>query len=469
MERSYAIAEGALLDVYCFTPHGRWHDMPANDPKMVEFHRAGFELVKKTWPEIIEAADEHNRPGEFVALPGYEWHSSQYGDYNMLFDRRDVVPFEGDNVKELQDYVLSKNGIMIPHHLGYARTWRGANWPALDPRVTPVVDVFSEHGCSMEAEFNMQMLNHSMGGVERSQTVLRQLKRGLRAGIVASTDNHHGHPANYGEGLACILLDDHSRTGVLDALRKRHTYAVTGDRIGLMFRCGDAVMGDELDKPAERKLRYSVRGCAEIDSIRILRNGRVVENVMIPDEEREDEDTFVCRLSFGWDSMTSSEVTDWNLSVEVEEGEIVEVMPNFSGGNGSVEKVNRVREWSGKRLKAEAFTSRLNAFPVSEIVLRLKGSRETSVSAEAQCAYKGESCGCRVGGAVRDLLESDEWAAISPVFSSPKLRLGGMHGGGIVDVSGEWEDAETDAPAWYLLRVQQKNGHAAWSSPIWIG
>ena len=36
MDRSYAIARGALLDAYCFTSHGLWHDGPANDTAMAD-------------------------------------------------------------------------------------------------------------------------------------------------------------------------------------------------------------------------------------------------------------------------------------------------------------------------------------------------------------------------------------------------------------------------------------------------
>ena len=38
---------------------------------------------------------------------------------------------------------------------------------------------------------------------------------------------------------------------------------------------------------------------------------------------------------------------------------------------------------------------------------------------------------------------------------------------GELALSGEWTDPAPGESDWYLLKVQQKNGHAAWTSPIW--
>jgi len=469
LARSYEIARGSLLDVYCFTPHGPWHDMPSDDPKMVDFHRDGYRRVQDGWPDVQAAADQHYQPGQFVTFQGFEWHSSRFGDYHVIFAERGEL-FAGSSLDELQRFVRQHGSIMIPHHVGYRGGWRGANWPQLAPDVSPLVDVFSEHGCSMEAEFCMPMVLHSMGGTQKSQTVVEQLKRGLVAGLLASTDNHFGHPASYGEGLTGILADQLTRESVFDALRRRHTFAVTGDRIALDLRCGDAMMGDVLPSDAPRELRYRVDACGQIDSIRIIKNGRIALNAP-PPGPRDDiarEDTFVVRLSFGWDAMTSEEVTDWKITVDLADGQIVDVLPCFAGGAGSVEKVNKVESVAPQRIVLSAYTSRLNSKPISEIVLRIAGDAATRISVDVDACYKGESCGCRLAATIGGLVERDEWAAVSKLFSAPKIRLGQLHGGSETRIDGAWTDPDPHDGDWYLLRVQQANGQAAWSSPIWF-
>lgn len=63
---------------------------------------------------------------------------------------------------------------------------------------------------------------------------------GHRVGIVAHSDDHKGRPgcaypgaSTFGAlgGLTCYLAERFDRAGILDALRRRHTYGTTGDRI----------------------------------------------------------------------------------------------------------------------------------------------------------------------------------------------------------------------------------------------
>ena len=102
LDRSYRIARGSLLDAYCFTPHGHWHDMPANDAQMVEFHRAGFDRVRQEWPQVRAKADAEDQPGRFVALLGFEWHSSRFGDYHVLLPGGEGETFAGDSIRIFQ-------------------------------------------------------------------------------------------------------------------------------------------------------------------------------------------------------------------------------------------------------------------------------------------------------------------------------------------------------------------------------
>ena len=79
-------------------------------------------------------------------------------------------------------------------------------------------------------------------------------EQGYRVGIMSNSDGHKGRPGashpgatsfgSYG-GLTCMLASELTRTGIMDALRRRHHYGTTGCRMIL-----DA--GVEFDNPAER-------------------------------------------------------------------------------------------------------------------------------------------------------------------------------------------------------------------------
>jgi hypothetical protein len=46
---------------------------------------------------------------------------------------------------------------------------------------------------------------------------------------------HRGYPGAYGEGLVALWARDSSATALVDAVCKRCTYGVTGDRVQLNF------------------------------------------------------------------------------------------------------------------------------------------------------------------------------------------------------------------------------------------
>jgi hypothetical protein len=65
------------------------------------------------------------------------------------------------------------------------------------------------------------------------------------------------------------------------------------------------------------------------------------------------------------------------------------------------------------------------------------------------------------------LLERTEWGTIAKAFSAPKICMGLAHGRSETHFTGEWTDPAPGNDDFYLVKVQQKNGQMAWSSPIW--
>jgi hypothetical protein len=469
LERSYAIARGAGLDFYAFTPHGHWPDPPDNDPKLAEYHRRGFaEKVLPEWDNVTQMADANNADGRFVCFRAFEWHSSAWGDYHVILPNAGNAPLcAARDLAELQTYARAQGALMIPHHVAYRQGWRGTDWTALDPALSPLADIHSEHGCGMEAISPHPYLLHSMGGSEKSQTAIEQLKRGRRLGVAASTDNHFGHPASYGEGLVGVWCERLERDGVFAALRARHTVAVTGDRIELGFETDDGLLGDLVKARPNREFRFDVNGWAAIETLRILKNGKttfvLADDPPVPVLPQR---RGVLRVEFGWDTMTTQETTVWSIEMVVEGGEFEGAQSGFAGGAASDEKLNRLTASDTRRIALEAFTARSNARPTSQVAARVAGTPDTRVTVSFRAVRQGVETAREFGATLGELERKDVWGSISDVFSAPKIRLGQWTPEPALMRAGSWNDPDCRPGDWYLLRVLQANGQMAWSSPI---
>ena len=73
--------------------------------------------------------------------------------------------------------------------------------------------------------------------------------KGYKLGVIASSDHFSTHIS-----YAMVYTDDATRQGILDAIRKRHTYGAT-DNIILEVRMGDHFMGDEFRFPRRAPAR----------------------------------------------------------------------------------------------------------------------------------------------------------------------------------------------------------------------
>ncbi len=464
LERSYEIAKGCLLDFYAFTPHGYWPDAPHDDPKIKKYHERGYRKVMETWPEIVSMAERNNCDEKFVTLPAFEWHSSKSGDYCVYLSGPDGATFPAENLASLKEFVRKHHAIMIPHHIAYRPGCRGLDWENLNPELSPVVEAFSEHGCSVESQTPWLMINHSMGGQDRTQTVFNQLNQGRFFGIIGSTDNHYGHPASYGEGLTGLYAEKLTRSGIIEALKRRRTIVVTGERIKAWFRLGAAFSGDIAAPEPGDCFEYSASGFGEIEFVRIVKNGKDVHTA-IPQGEL-DEREFAFRLEFGWGAMLGGETTDWVVEVSIGNGEFQNISPGFCGGADHV-KVNRVTEFTPEKVNFETFTSRKNTCPISSMAFRGKG-KNAKITVNCRSTFKGKTSVNSITVKIKDLLEKDFWLRHGNEFSSPVMKIGGYSPRNLLDVSGKWRDPEMQSGDWYMLKVQQKNGHIAWTSPIKI-
>lgn len=469
LARSYRLARNTL-DVYAFTPHGYWPDPPATDPQLTDYHTAKFDEIDEQFPAVVRAANEHCEPGAFVTFIGYEWHSSAWGDVVVLFPNDTGELYRARNVQDLQTFARERGAMLIPHHVAYPLGRRGYDWNSRDPELSPLVEVFSEHGNGLERDGLFPMHNHSMGGSIASQTVMHQIRRGLHIGFTAGTDNHYGCPATHGEGITGILAPQLTRPCVWEALRSGHTFACTGDRIRPSIACDGAMMGDRLPAATGRTFELNVEPLAPIDTVQLLKNGQPTAAWPGSDGTAAPPgDEMLVRVEWGWGRMNAEELTLWDLSFSVEDGALTEAVPCFCGGAGSAELVNEIVEASETGVRVRSFTCRRNPSPVSGVVLRITGHGGTRLTCEATGEVDGDRGGCRIGSTLSPLAEDDAGDALLERFSSPRIRIGRALSARDLAFHSTWRDPCPAARDTYILKVQQRNGQLVWTSPMLFG
>lgn len=319
------------LDFCCVTGHAMWPDMYARNPDtafIVDFHNKGFEKLRKDWQNVLDTINAHNTEN-FVTFQSYEMHSSRYGDHHLVSPDPDLPLIYRQTPRELvQD--CGCRAIAVPHHIGYTPGYRGISWEDFDSEISPFVEVYSKHGCSMR-EGGPYPYYHDMGPLDPRNTVEEGLRQGKRFSFVGSTDHHAGFPGSYGDGLTAVWAEAKTRDSIWDAMQKGHVYALTGDRMACSFTLNEAMMGDRICAD-RRKLHLYCEGDDRIALMTIRRNGRIIASV-IPNQNpvHTGDGRYKLRLELGWSSQP--EKYHWDGTFQIDGGQILRVQPYYRGRN----------------------------------------------------------------------------------------------------------------------------------------
>lgn len=466
LERTYALARNTL-DVCAFSAHGYWPDPPDTDPQMIDYHTQAFDRIKAQFPTAIAEANARYVPGQFVTFIAYEWHSIGWGDFVILFPGGKGELYRGQDYDDLCGYVRQQGALLIPHHTAYRHGWRGTNWELVDPALSPIVEVFSEHASSFHREDIWPMILHSMGGATASQTMAHQLRQGRHFGFTAGTDNHFGYPATYGEGITAVLAEALTRESVFEALRNRHCYAATGDRIAMSVTAGEAMMGDVLPADAPRELAIAIDPLAPLDYVELIKNGERAQlwsGCQSP--PTADDGRYLVRVEWGWGRMDNPELTQWQIELALQGGILRRVVPCFAGGAGSTELLNLIEEQRDDYLAIRSFTSRDNPMPISGVVLEIEGGPDTLLGGQVTAAVDDERGEDAFRVPLSGLYADDHWLKPLTRFSSPRLRVGQAQSPDSMAMRLNWRDESPTDRDTYVVKAQQRNGQIAWASPI---
>jgi hypothetical protein len=200
-------------------------------------HQANdFQINNTFWAYLNELTAKFHKDNRFVTFPGYEWsgNTAVGGDRNVFFreegrqihrsshallpDRSDIAT-DANDAGALFEALKDEDCVVFAHV--------GGRYADID---------FAHDG---KIERSMEL--HSAWGT--FEWLIEDCFRlGHRVGVVANSDGHKGRPGAsypgasqfgaYG-GLTCFVTDDLTRDGIFGALRRRHHYGTTGNRIHL--------------------------------------------------------------------------------------------------------------------------------------------------------------------------------------------------------------------------------------------
>jgi hypothetical protein len=271
------VGDGTLMDLHRYAL-----DAVAFDFCIVSDHNMGNDKEYPWW-RTQKANDLYTVPGRFISVYGYE-RSVRYpnGHRNVIWVERGhrtlplprmAIPaqMKADTAK-LYDYLRRTGGICTLHT---SATDQGTDWADKhDPALEPFVELFQGYHTSYEYKGAPKTVDDETDRIHGPYKPLgfvnRALDKGYRLGFQASSDHISTHVS-----YACILAEEFSRKGLVEAMRKRHSYAAT-DNIVLDVRMGNlGIMGDEV-RTSRPRLDVVVLGTGPIDRVDVLRDGKVV-------------------------------------------------------------------------------------------------------------------------------------------------------------------------------------------------
>ena len=241
-----------------------------------------FNITEQAWRNDVELCRQVTQEGAFLCYPGTEWcgNSAAGGDHNVVFLGDEVLfPYDqqGQVVRSFEWNEEMKTGTLVP----------GA-WP-IDKLYAAYIHDPENHLLIPHVGGRRATLDWHHPQLERLIEVGSSwghfpwfyqdaIRRGYKLGASAAGDEHRGRcgggvpgTAVFGTkgGVTGIIAPELSKASINAALRSRHTWATTGERLVALLNCGKYVQGDEftLTRTAPAEIFYRFVGNAGWDEI----------------------------------------------------------------------------------------------------------------------------------------------------------------------------------------------------------
>ncbi|TFG08335.1 MAG: DUF3604 domain-containing protein [Promethearchaeota archaeon] len=277
-----------------------------------------FQVTSALWNLLNDLSEKYYQKHEFVPLFGYEYSANTAlgGDRNVYF----LKPYR--QIHRSSHALIQQETDLDTDCLTASELFSAliADNPDADESVLVIAHVGGRYA---------DILNHHDGRIEHSVEIHSEwgtfewllfdaFDKGYRMGIVANSDDHKGRPgvaypgaSKFGTqgGLTCFLISELTREHVFNALKQRHHYATTGERIFLEIKgslnqdciyhekdpsvyldriydkkpCKIVQMGDIIEIPVDRDVILTLSGAiisnAPIERIDIFNGKQVLKTI----------------------------------------------------------------------------------------------------------------------------------------------------------------------------------------------
>ncbi len=248
---------------------------------VISYTANDFQITDTNWELGVKTMHEFHKDGELVCYPVQEWcgSSTAGGDHNVVFLHGKKPEFPYNNKGE-HNRTFTWNEDMKGTGVNVGRWPIEELWLAYchDPEnhlIMPHVGgrryIPDWHHPGLERLIEISSSWGHFGWLYQDV-----IQRGYKLGASASGDEHRGRPGGglpgtqvFGTkgGITGIIADKLDRATVGRALRARHTFAATGERLVALARCGSHLQGDEFRSKGAAGIEYRFLGSTGWDEI----------------------------------------------------------------------------------------------------------------------------------------------------------------------------------------------------------
>ena len=228
--------------------------------------------LPEQWERIKQWARDHDEPGRFVTILGYEggvdgrWfhHNVYYPDLDVAFSDATFVRDTAMAEDALREHLARHGALSQLHQSGTCETdMREPYFPC-----TRLIEIYSHWGQS-EYYNPDHALAYEANRVRYPETRLTLSGRGpyyardawalgKRYVTIASSDDHSGQAGKAHRGITGVYAPELTREAIFGGLKAGACYGTTGERILLDFRCNGQPMGAELAAEPGEELTFSL-------------------------------------------------------------------------------------------------------------------------------------------------------------------------------------------------------------------
>ena len=461
------------LDFCSITGHAFWPDINklSNKQKDIKkYHLEGFKKLRKNWNNTLTKLKLFEKKYSIKIFPSYEWHSLKFGDHNIYSNDFNLKLLNAQNIRDLIKK-LNKNNLIIPHHIGYGEGNRGINWKFYTSKLSPFVEIFSMHGCSIDEDTPFPML-HDMGTLKGSGTAITGWKQNKIFGVIGSTDHHGGYPGSFGSGRMGVLAKNNTKKELWNSFKKRRVFAVTGDKINLSFKINNHEMGSKIKKCKKRSIIINTSSISSISHIILLKNDKRFKIFNIK-SKKIIKKSIKGSLEIAWGWGNKNSIIKWNGEIKLERGKIIDLHSCFRGipklepnqkfNLNKISLINKISRkeniiffksyttgnYSLKDPGYQSFKIKITSPENDNIILKINNE---NYKLSIKNIIKNGSKVFYIRGWLNELIK------IGPFNFKDELSFSKK----IID---EKPILKIDR---YRVEVIQNNGNRAWSSPIWV-